>query len=286
MRGWSRVCLAKLLILAAFFMPVWLPVLLGKVMGTPPTAPERGEIAGYELQDQASGALENGPLAGVDEPRSGELGLLTVNERITSSSFRRIFRNHEPATRILGLSSKSSNETILIAAPSMSGRLHAPNAYLLARAPYKVNQNWMPLHAVAGHLRYQLDIDQFNGREEVWLTSMQAWSRGRGDCEDHAILLADWLIDLGLDARVVLGKHAREGHAWVVVLKDGKEYLLEATSKRKLKRWSAYPLASMLPEYHPEIMFNRDVLWVNSGSIFTVDYSGLKWKQIMQFVSA
>jgi hypothetical protein len=68
------------------------------------------------------------------------------------------------------------------------------------------------------------------------------------------------------------------------VFKDGKEYVLEATLKSKLKRWSAYPLAGMLPDYHPEIMFNRELLWFNTGSNLTVSYSGSQWRQAVRFL--
>ena len=67
---------------------------------------------------------------------------------------------------------------------------------------------------------------------EIWQNSRQAYLHTRGDCEDHAIILADWLIALGHDARVVLGNHRGGGHAWVVLFQDGREMILEATSKK------------------------------------------------------
>ena len=55
-----------------------------------------------------------------------------------------------------------------------------------------------------------------------------------------------------------------------MVLHDGgRTYLLEATNKRP---GQALPLASRLPEYQPEAMFNRDTYWVNAGSVLTTDY--------------
>jgi len=39
----------------------------------------------------------------------------------------------------------------------------------------------------------------------------------------------------------------------------------------------------MLPEYHPQMMFNRDDLWVNTGSELTTSYSGEQWKKTLHF---
>ncbi len=192
----------------------------------------------------------------------------------------------EPATRNISYVNSSSKKLFLFLAPSVQGKLYNPSAFFLGAPPYNTTQAWIPMYEVSSNLQYELDSLQFNGREEVWMTSIQAWSRRKGDCEDHAILLADWLIDLGFDARVILGSYKSEGHAWVIVFKDQKEYILEATDKHKLKSWSAYPLAASMPDYHPEIMFNNEELWVNEGSKFTVDYSNKKWSKRVRFIKS
>lgn len=97
------------------------------------------------------------------------------------------------------------------------------------------------------------------------------------------MLLADWLIDMGLDARVVLGKYKGGYHAWVVVLENDAIFLLEATSKRKNKRWRHYPLAKIIKDYHPHIMFNLDSYWVNTGSRFTKDYQSEAWVETSRY---
>lgn len=216
-------------------------------------------------------------------PRKGAVRIKANGVRLNDALIRKTLRKHEPATWFYTFNNKSNKTLTLAAAPTVDGTLHVPQTFMLGHVPYRAEQIWMPLYAISERLRYQLDRHQFQGREEVWLTTLQAWSRAKGDCEDHAILLADWLIEMGLDARVVLGKHRREGHAWVVVFKDGQEYLLEATLKRKIRRWSVYPLAKSMPEYYPEIMFNRQTLWVNTGSVLTVNYSGLQWRPVFTF---
>ena len=126
----------------------------------------------------------------------------------------------------------------------------------------------------------------YNNRKDVWQTSKESFVNLRGDCEDHAIVLADWLIGLGYDARVVVGEvqfkgQARGGHAWVVLFEDNKEYLLEATRKAK---WNLLPRASSLPYYFPAEMFNRKNFWYNKGSKITMKYAGESWEKTGTFI--
>jgi hypothetical protein len=109
----------------------------------------------------------------------------------------------------------------------------------------------------------------------------------RGYCEDHAITLADWLIGQGYDARVAIGtvKFRAQpvgGHAWVVLFKDNKEYILEATRKQK---WNLLPLASTLANYFPTQMFNREDIWTNKSSDKTTKYSGKMWLKSGKFIA-
>ena len=119
----------------------------------------------------------------------------------------------------------------------------------------------------------QLDSINYIGKDDVWQTSRQAFYYPRGDCEDHAIVLADWLTMMGEDARVVIGEWKGGGHAWVTLFRDGNEYLLEATRKKGLGRNQPYPLASLFPIYRPRYMFNHESFWVNTGALHGQSYS-------------
>ncbi|TRX56586.1 transglutaminase-like cysteine peptidase [Thalassomonas sp. M1454] len=159
---------------------------------------------------------------------------------------------------------------------------HFVNSYLVGIRPFAVKNHWLPLYTLAQIKTYQLDDEQYGARD-LWQNSAQAFRLPRGDCEDHAIALADWLISEGLDARVALGKYKTEGHAWVVVNKNNKTYLLEATSKRSGKSWNHYPLAAISQNYFPQYMFNRTDFWVNSTKQKTTDYLGKHWKKTSTF---
>lgn len=141
-------------------------------------------------------------------------------------------------------------------AKGIDGQQHPSNAYLLGFCPFSTDKYWLPLLAVSLRVRYVSD-DEIKP-DDTWQTSLETYVDMHGDCEDHSILLADWMIDLGYDARVVVGTVKGEGHAWVVLYKDGKEYLLEATEKASRRR---YPFVVFHPEYIPAFMFNRDHFW-------------------------
>lgn len=158
-------------------------------------------------------------------------------------------------------------------------RHHFVNAYLIGYAPFETEQLWVPHYTISLRLKYQLDRKQYGGLLDVWQSSKQAFLNTRGDCEDHALAIVDWLIEMGVDARVVLGKYKKGGHAWVVVFLDDKVFLLEATDKQKRKHWRHYPLARLTSGYHPKCMFNRDYFWVNTGSTLETDYSGDHWEK-------
>ena len=159
---------------------------------------------------------------------------------------------------------------------------HFVNSYLVGIRPFAVDNDWLPLYVLAKRKTYQLDQQQY-GQGDVWQTSAAAYSRLRGDCEDHALALADWLISEGLDARVAIGKYRGEGHAWVVVFKDNQQYLLEATSKSRLRNWNYYPLVQLATGYVPQYMFNRSQLWALTGSDGIRDYQHSQWQLRSQY---
>jgi hypothetical protein len=164
-------------------------------------------------------------------------------------------------------------------------RHHFVNSYLVGYEPFETDRIWVPLYTLVLRKHYEFDHIQYSGLDDVWQNSKQAYYYTRGDCEDHAIILADWLISMGIDARVVIGTHKKTGHAWVIFFADGKEYLLEPTSKRKTRTTGAIPPASLMVDYHPACQFNRDRFWVNTGSLFTTRYSGPNWKMKSRFAA-
>ncbi len=163
---------------------------------------------------------------------------------------------------------------------------HFVNSYLVGFQPFDTDKLWVPLYTLAIKKKYQYDHLQYSGLADVWQNSLQAFYYSRGDCEDHSIALADWLISLGKDARVVLGDCNGNGHAWVVLLHDRKEYILEATNKRRIQSLKHYPLSGLAKGYHPTFQFNRTDFWVNTGSKFTTKYTGKQWVLRSHFIKS
>lgn len=176
--------------------------------------------------------------------------------------------------------------TYTMSAPAIDGDHYLVNTYLEGYAPFEVSNVMTPLYILSQRKSYQLDANQYAKRADVWQSSRQAFYYPRGDCEDHAIVLADWLIEKGEDARVVLGEvEGGGGHAWVVLFKHGKEYLLEATQKEGLSRTKPYPVAILYRDYYPRYMFNRAYFWENTGTKYTTKYASQQWEKNSQYRS-
>lgn len=168
-------------------------------------------------------------------------------------------------------------------APGTDKNHHIVNSYLKGYAPFKTTNPFVPWLTLAKKKEYMTDLVAHNGMEDIWQNSYQAYKYTRGDCEDHAIALSDWLISMGYDARVVIGKHKGGGHAWVVLINKGKTYLLEATQKRGVSTLRKFPLAKTKTQYQPMYMFNRKLFWKNNGTFFTTSYRSKNWKKMSRY---
>ncbi len=135
---------------------------------------------------------------------------------------------------------------------------HFVQGYLSMFKPFEAESLWIPHYTIAMRKKYTYDEAQYNGFVEIWQNSIEAYTNNRGDCEDHSMILCDWLNALGYDARVLAGMHGQTGHAWVVLYSKGKAFILEATQKSNLRNNGHYPLAAVLPDYKPTFMFDHN----------------------------
>jgi len=204
----------------------------------------------------------------------------------TEKKLQQLLKNHQQKLQYLFTWQWQGFNKVTASAPGLDRKHHFVNSYLVGFKPFDTEHIWVPLYTLAVRKRYQYDHVQYSSYNEVWQNSRQAFYYTRGDCEDHALILADWLIALGHDARVVVGTYSGQGHAWVILFKDGREYLLEATSKRKQRSFNAYKLAALQTEYQPVYQFNREKFWFNMGNKYTTRYSGDNWKYKSKFVPA
>ncbi len=218
-------------------------------------------------------------------PNEQSLDILPTGDRLSDRDIQTLLK---PMYNKSGAFSYSYNglNAITMSAQSINRAHFLVNTYLEGYKPFDVENVMMPLYVLSQRKSYLLDSTQYQGREDVWQSSRQAFLYPRGDCEDHAIALTDWLIEMGEDARVVLGDVNGDGHAWVILFKNGKEYLLEATKKSGLGRNKPYPVAKLHTDYHPQFMFNRTGFWVNNKSKYTTDYSGSHWQKMSKYQQA
>ena len=235
--------------------------------------------AGIDLDQLALAS----PGPGFPEPPDQRRVIVDGHTRIDELEIAQQLRRSGGADLPQSFGWEIEDRLVTLVAPGTDGRHHFANAYLVNYVPYEGVETWVPLYALARRKAYEYDHLQYGGASEIWQTSREAFYYPRGDCEDHALALADWLIGLGHDARVVLGKHGTEGHAWVVLIDGDNSYLLESTAKGSTAR-RAIPLAEQLPDYHPEIMFNRDSFWTNAGDpMTTLSYTLPQWRLRSRF---
>ena len=157
------------------------------------------------------------------------------------------------------------------------------NGFLNNWVPYTTKNVWLPLEFISEHLTYRSDPELF-GVGDVWQTSAQVYKRGFGDCEDHAVLLADWLSGMGHDARVVCGTVAwgsnGGGHCWVALFRDGKQYLLESTTKAPTR---VLPLVALMTDYSADYMITKDSFWWRIDERGKRNYSEVHWRKTGAF---
>lgn len=125
---------------------------------------------------------------------------------------------------------------------------------------------------VLARCRYSKDLSGTAGKRDSWQAPPDTYSLRHGDCEDTSLLLADWLIARGFNARVVIGNAPGKGeHAWCVAELDGRQYLLETTlesipSSPPETQWEA-------TRYQPRFSFDRQKIYFIKESPDTIsDY--------------
>ncbi|MEO0369628.1 MAG: transglutaminase-like domain-containing protein [Pseudomonadota bacterium] len=218
----------------------------------------------------------------------GEMRSIRSAENMSHKDLKQVIRRFVKGRHYYSyLWNDSEGDLIALSAMGLDGNHYFANSYLVGFVPFMTEQVWQPLAVLGMRKRYMFDHHLYgNEKIDVWQNSYQAFLQSHGDCEDHALLLADWLIGLGFDARVVVGEIANQGgHAWVILIADGREYVLEATTKRVPKNINDFMLASRAIDYLPHIQFNRTHLWENTGSVLTTNYRDNKWKLRARFSS-
>lgn len=215
------------------------------------------------------------------QPRDGIVYIYDSKHKVGSDGFDRYLRNSKGKLKRTAPTTWVYHKKLyILTALGTDFKHHVANAYLIGFSPFETEKLWVPMQTLASRLKYKTDKKQFKGMVDVWQTSKQAYYWLRGDCEDHAVLLADWLIEMGYDARVVLGNYKKDGHAWVVLFYGQKTYIIEATNKKNRR---SYPLANKRPNYKPAFMFNRDFFWKNTGTVLTTVYDDRKWEKVSSF---
>ncbi|AOS96063.1 Transglutaminase-like superfamily protein [Microbulbifer aggregans] len=235
------------------------------------------------LVQESLSAINTGP--DIQDSQRGVVRVQGSNQPLTENFLHRaVSARSEQDSAYVSIWHWQGVRDATASARGLDQKHHFANSYLVGFQPFKTRELWVPLYTLATRKEYQYDHLQYSGLADIWQTSRQAFFQKRGDCEDHAILLADWLINLGVDARVAMGSYNGEGHAWVVAIVNNQEYLLEATSKRRESSWQAMPLAALAEGYEVEFQFNRHFFWAKRSKEATRKYRGSHWIKKSQFI--
>jgi predicted transglutaminase-like cysteine proteinase len=115
---------------------------------------------------------------------------------------------------------------------------------------------------------YASDDALFRERD-FWQHPLTFEQLRRGDCEDHALWGWRKLVELGLDAELVIGRTIADdaravAHAWVLYRDGSERYLLDSVCRSR--EHALLPLASCAHRYLPE--------WSVDGAFVRYAYAG------------
>src|SRR5262245_50339945 len=103
---------------------------------------------------------------------------------------------------------------------------------------------------------YIADSELFQERD-FWQHPRTFEQIRKGDCEDYALWAWRKLVELGMEAELVVGRWAatdpalERHHAWVMFRKDGQEFVLESVARSADRM--VRPLAEAHDEYVPHV---------------------------------
>jgi predicted transglutaminase-like cysteine proteinase len=176
------------------------------------------------------------------------------------------------AQRTVNLECPSCKKDYGVLAPDEQGRYRWANEYLTGYEPptrysdedSRLHELFAIWNAVVSTITYTKDGTPACPNRDAWQTPLETMVRGKGDCEDTALLLADWLLARGFDARVAIGRYGDMGqHAWVVVRVENVEYLLESTEGTPNIEKPPF-VSDVGQRYVPETLFDRENLYVRA----------------------
>lgn len=111
--------------------------------------------------------------------------------------------------------------------------------------------------AFAQAIRYADDLDPATGgKTDYWQYPAETLVRGEGDCEDHAILAAALMKEMGHDVALVLLNDPAKAHAAVAVACDncnGYYYLLEGKKYYFLETTAYGSALGTMDEYYKKV---------------------------------
>lgn len=272
----EKVC-ALLCLLVVF----WIREMRGDVPGDPHPG-RRMREAPPPLDEKALATSITSGTETPYEPARGTLESAHTGSRWSLKQIQQVFAGSEKGH---AYTFTESNHLVSDIGFGRDGSFYPVASFLVREKFPDISNVWMPHLFTSRAITYRTDSDNFQ-YPDVWQLPAELIRHRSGDCEDFAILVVDWLLEKGFDARVVTGYmdsvNANNGHAWAVVFNPeiNDFVVIEATSKRFLK---AYPLAKLQRDLIPQTMWNRESFWENTGFPDNFDYNSPLWRKDSAF---
>jgi len=143
----------------------------------------------------------------------------------------------------------------LVSAEDQDGIEHFFCEYLCAQQPPSSMTEPLQVARMVRCITWEIDTEIFKKetRKDVWQTPLFFMEMRKGDFEDHALLMCNLFLGLGLDAYVCVGRLAdtSEGekrHVWVMTREPGGDVSMWETSQglslTLLDRWQGVQLSA------------------------------------------
>lgn len=210
----------------------------------------------------------------ISTARFTAIEIISTKEIITNTGLTRYFSTLK--NRSVAILSTKTTKDFTATAIATDNERYLVNEFLLGFNPYNVDNVWQIMDQMR-RFTFRADRSVLNKKDDVWLTSKEFFTYRIGDCEDHAILLADWMIENNWDAKLVIGTLNEVGHAWVLLTVNKKDYILDSTIKSLFNQYRQFPLAKHKPEYKPQYMFDRKDFWSYEDKLDDRKYNKNNW---------
>ncbi|KAJ3413142.1 Coiled-coil and C2 domain-containing protein 2A [Chytridiales sp. JEL 0842] len=226
-------------------------------------------LLGYE-KDPTAGPIDNSVLLGVGSTKETLINLFItlepplvqpspLNLKFISDEEERLLRY---STQWVQSVTRFNTRPVLATTLDMTGQTTFICRFIRRQKPPPNLPTPRHLLRYVSTIPFLPDRTAFAADVSLWATSDQMLELGAGDSAEHAILLCNYLLEIGMEAHVVIGRGIPEGRTSYVLVKNkerNNDYLLmNAVTGQSYSANDPH-----LPLKIVGCVFNSDNIWAN-----------------------